>query len=102
MKKYKTINLRKKPSQTPMLIFTVAAMALIAIPFAMGYKDGKLYRKAQFPATKPVVLYQVPQKAKMVLYKPKNEADRLRVIGEIWGVKHPAKALNELKQLARK
>jgi hypothetical protein len=101
MKKYKTINLRKE-SPTPLLVFTVAAMAIIAIPFAMGYTDGKLYRKAHFPATKPVVLYQAPQKAKMVLYKPKNEEDRLRVIGEIWGVKHPAKALNELKQLARK
>lgn len=96
--------MRKQPSSAPLFITVISGVAFIAIAFSSGYKDGKLYRAAYAPATKPVVLYKPAQpvkKAKMVLYKPKSERERLQIIADIWHIKDPETAMNGLKQLKK-
>ena len=80
MKKYRKINLRK---ESPAKLYAV----LFAAIGVMAYGFATVPAKKPVQEAKPVVLTQPSQKAKMKLYKPKNEKERQAIIADIWHIK---------------
>ena len=69
----------------------------------MAWGFSQVPPKKPVQEVKPVVLTQPSQKAKMVLYKPKNERERLLAIADVWQVKgngniHQLKKILEAKK----
>lgn len=94
----KTIHINKRkviPRKESPAKFYYAIFAAVA---AMAWGFSQVPPKKPVQEVKPVVLYKPVQKAKMMLYKPKTEAERQKIVADIWGIKKDGN-IHQLKKI---